>query len=93
MTDAASAVLLENASATGNPVFYPGGLGVISVVLTGGNVTIEQLGPDNTTWLAVTGALTSSSRSPNNNLAPGQYRAAVAGGATGVWARIDRVPY
>lgn len=93
MTNTASAVLLENANATGAPVVYSGGLGVISVILTGGTVTIEQLGPDGVTWLAVTGAISASSRSPNNNLAPGQYRAAVAGGATGVWARIDRVPY
>jgi hypothetical protein len=93
MTNSASCVMIENGSATSPPVYYSGGLGVVSVILTGGNVTIEQLGPDGVTWLAVTAAITTSSRSPNNNLAPGQYRANVAGGATGVWARIDRVPY
>lgn len=92
MSTTASAVLLTNGSATSDGVYYPGGISVFSLVLSGGTVTLEQLGPDNTTWLAVTSAIASNTRSANLNLTPGKYRANVSG-STGVYARLDRVPY
>jgi hypothetical protein len=99
MSTTASAVLLENASATGNAVYFPGGVATFTVIANfgAGNVTLEMLGPDGTTWIAsVYPAITSNSvnRAFNFiNYPPGQYRATVNGGATAVWARLDRVPY
>lgn len=92
MSTSASAVLLTNGSATSSGVYYPGGLSIFSLVLSGGTVALEQLGPDNATWLAVTAAIATSSRSGNLQLQPGTYRANVSG-STGVYARLDRVPY
>ncbi len=90
-TTTASVVFLENASASSDWKTYPGGLAIFSVLMTGGNVTLEQLGPNGSTALAVTSALAFSTLT-QVNLAAGSYRATVAGGATGVWARLDRVP-
>lgn len=91
--------LVENASATGPWVFYPGGPTVL--IAQGnwgaGNVTLEMLGPDGLTPLTnMTGAAISANgltRSFNILMYPaGQYRANISGGATNVYLRMDRVP-
>ncbi len=91
--------LVENASATGPWVFYPGGPTVI--IAQGnwgaGNATIEMLGPDGSTVLTnLTGGLIAANgltRAQNIlNYPAGQYRANIAGGATNVYIRMDRVP-
>lgn len=98
MSTTASAVLLENASATGSAVYFPGGVATFTVIANfgAGNVTLEMLGPDGTTWIPnVITAQTSNVVLRGQNLInypPGQYRATVNGGATAVWARLDRVP-
>lgn len=47
--------LLANASATGNPVRWPGGEGVFKVegTLNGATVALKYLGPDVSTWRSV----------------------------------------
>jgi hypothetical protein len=97
MATTASAVLLENGSATGDWVYFPGGNAVFSVVATfgGGTVALEVLGPDGATPILIDPAGNTNRyiRAINSlAYAPGQYRAVVAGGATGVHARLDRVP-
>lgn len=95
MATTASVKLLENASATGGWFTYPGGWTVASVVGTfPGTVVIEVQGPDGVTPLPVI-SFTSSQRTSSTNvlgLAPGLYRATVAGGATAVYATMERVP-
>lgn len=82
-------VLLNNASATGSAVQWDGGRGVFSVVATfgGGNVALQYLGPDESTWLTVGSALTANGLA-SFDLPPGRIRAAVTT-ATGVYARAD----
>lgn len=82
-------VLLDNASATGNPARWNGGRGVFSAVATfgGGNVQLQYLGPNGSTWLNVGSALTADGLAAFE-LPPGQIRAAVVT-ATGVYARAD----
>lgn len=81
--------LLDNASATGNPVRWNGGRGVFSAVGTfgGGSVTLQYLGPDGATWITAATALTAAGLVAFE-LPPGQIRAAVVT-ATGVYARAD----
>lgn len=97
MANTASAVLLENGSATGNWVYFPGGNAVFSVVANfgAGTVALEVLGPDGATAILIDPASSANryGRAVNSlAYAPGQYRAVVAGGATAVYARLDRVP-
>lgn len=82
--------LLSNASATGSPVQWSGGKGVFSAVATwgGGNVQLQYLGPDGTTWLNVGAALTANGLAPFE-LPPGRIRAAVTT-ATGVYADANQ---
>lgn len=48
-----TAYLLQNASATGSPVFWPGGIGVFDCVGTfgGATVSLQFLGPDGVTYI------------------------------------------
>lgn len=103
--DSASVSLLSNASATGSGVAWPGGKGVTTVAGTfgGASITMQYLGPDNTTWLDVkvlnpadgaqtTVALTAAG-AIGFMLPPGKIRAVVTGGAaSGLYARASRVP-
>lgn len=77
---------------------WPGGRGFFTAVATfgGGSVTLQYLGPDNTTWLVAqqpdaTDATLAASGGVLFELPPGQIRAAVVT-ATAVYARADRVP-
>lgn len=81
--------LLNNASATGSAARWNGGRGVFSAVATwgGGNVQLQYLGPNGSTWLNVGSALTADGLAAFE-LPPGQIRAAVTT-ATAVYARAD----
>lgn len=92
--------LLSNASATSAGLSWKGGRGFFSVAATfgGGNVALQYLGPDNTTWLPVNDAYAGTAISVTAaggavfELPPGLIRAAVTT-ATAVYARADRIPY
>jgi hypothetical protein len=97
MATTASTVLLENGSATGPWLYFPGGIATIAIQANfgAGNVAVEYLMPDGATALSLTGSITANTlvRSANAQLhPPGRYRAVVSGGATAVWVRMDRVP-
>jgi hypothetical protein len=83
------ASLLSNASATGSAVVWGGGRGVFAVTATfgGGSVTLQYLGPDESTWLTAATALTANGLIAFE-LPPGKIRAAVTT-ATAVYARAD----
>lgn len=51
---APTAQLLNNSSTSGNPTYWPGGVGVFAATGTfgGATVTLEFLGPDGVTYLA-----------------------------------------
>ncbi len=90
--------LLDNAAATSAGAYWAGGRGFFTAVATfgGGSVTLQYLGPDNTTWLVAqqpdaTDAALTANGGVLFELPPGQIRAAVVT-ATAVYARADRVP-
>ena len=76
--------LLQNASATGAAKGWPGGAGVFTATGTFGGATVklQQLGPDGTTWLDISGdAVTLSTPGQGGFVLPaGPVRAAVVGG-------------
>lgn len=70
-----------------------GGVYVMDIVATGtGTVTLQRLGPNGTTFLVATAALTATGPSPTLYLPPGQYNVVTAG-LTAVYATIARVPF
>ena len=56
----------------------------------GGNLVLEQLGPDNTTWLPVHTALTANGVAVID-IPPGQFRFNITT-ATGIYAVVTRIP-
>lgn len=82
-------ILLSNASATGAPAQWRGGRGVLTAVATwgGGNIALQYMGPDGSTWLAVGTALTANGLS-TFELPPGLIRAAVTT-ATAAYAQAE----
>lgn len=91
MAASAGIELLSNASATGNPVAWPGGRGLFAVKATGfGTVSLQYLLPDGATWNTPTGAALTADGGVIFELPPTQIRAAVAT-ATAVYARADRI--
>lgn len=90
-------VLLKNESATGPVVDWIGGTGVFAVTGTfgGATVSLEFLGPDGATWLAVG---TDTTKTANGaglfTLYPASIRAAVSGGTpSALHARVDSADY
>lgn len=83
-------ILLSNASATSNPAQWGGGRGLFTAVATwgGGNVTLQYMGPDESTWLTAATALTANGMVAFE-LPPGKIRAAVTT-ATGVYAQAEQ---
>lgn len=65
------------------------GLGVVAT-FGGGNVTIQILGPDGTTWLTAATAVSAAGFS-TMDLPPGQYRFAITT-ATAVYISLTRIP-
>lgn len=101
----ASIVLIANGAATSAAKLWPGGKGVLTVVGTfgGAAVTMQYLGPDNTTYVDVkaldptTGNQTTVSLSAAGSigfiLPPTPVRVVVTGGApSGLYADAARVP-
>lgn len=85
-------VLLSNASATGSAVQWGGGRGVVSLAGTvgGATITLQYLGPDETTWLTGATALTAVGLG-TFELPPGRIRALVSGGApSGLYCSADQ---
>lgn len=83
--------LLENASATSDATDWPGGRGSFEVVAAAwGTVTLEFLGPDDSTWLPM-GIDTTLTANGGGvfTMGPGTIRAAVSG-ASGVYAIVHR---
>lgn len=76
--------LLTNASATGAAMDWPGGYLSFSCLGTfdGATVTLQNLGPDGTTWMDADSTTTLTDVGQANVLMPrGQIRALVAGGS------------
>ena len=82
--------LLSNAAATGDWMDWPGGIGTFAVVGTfgGATITLEFLGPDGTTAVAIGGETTLLANGvANAEIAAGKVRAAVSGGTpSGIYA-------
>lgn len=90
-TDGASG---QNLSATPPNFALSGGLyqfNVVSGAWGAGTVTLNALGPDGVTYLAAYTSFTANG-GVLLYLAPGQYQVAIAGGTTGVYWSITRVP-
>lgn len=90
-----SAVLLDNASATGPTVTWQGGRARFTVAgtLGGAAVNLEFIGPDNVTWIPYDATGLSAAGSLVIETIPGSLRASVTGGTpSGLYARLDRVP-
>lgn len=75
--------LLSNASATGAAQRWPGGKGTFTTVGTfgGATVTLQFLGGDGSTWAPVGSISQTAAAADPFELAEGQIRAAVTGGA------------
>jgi hypothetical protein len=88
------ATLLSNASATGSPVVWGGGLGIFDCAGTfgGATVTLQFLGPDGSTWIAMGSDTTlSAAGGALFTFRPGKIRAAVSGGApSGLFATAEQ---
>lgn len=85
-------VKLSNIAATTAAFILNGGDYMLLVVATfgGGNVVLEALGPNGSTWLPIHTALTANGVT-GFSIPPGQYRLAITT-ATGVYVGINRIP-
>lgn len=75
--------LISNGSATGSAEFWPGGDGTYTVTGTfgGSTITLQYLGPDDTTWVdAGADAILTAEGGCNFTLPSGSIRAEVVGG-------------
>ena len=86
--------LLENASATGTWVQWGGGIGIFTVVGTwaGATVTLQFLGPDGATAVAMGTDTTLTANGAGAFVyPPGKIRAAISGGPpSGVYAQAEQ---
>ncbi len=82
----------SNISATTGQFFLEGGVygAVYMATWGGGNVVLQILGPDGSTWIAVTAAWLANGTALVE-LPPGNYRFAVTT-STGVYVILSRVP-
>lgn len=87
--------LLSNASATGNPVQWGGGVGVFTAAGTfaGATVTLQYLGPDGSTYVAMGTDTTLTAAGGGSFIyPPGLIRAAISGGPpSGIYAQAEQV--
>lgn len=92
MAASAGLRLLENASATGSAMQWPGGRAVFAVTATfgGGTVKLQMLGPDGSTWIDVADGSLTAAGTKVVEVPVGQVRANVAT-ATAVYASLQRV--
>lgn len=84
--------LASNISATTDAFFLTGGKYGIAVLATfgGGNVVLQGLGPDGSTYVPMHTAITAAGVA-TVDIPPGQYRWAVTT-ATAVYASVARIP-
>lgn len=89
---AGEAVAFSNISATTAAFALEGGMYQVDFKATwgGGSATLQQLGPDDTTWLSVSNAQTVDG-GQTLYLPPGQFRVSITT-ATALYSRITRVP-
>lgn len=87
--------LLTNASVTGSAVDWTGGSGVFVAAGTfgGATVTLQYLGPDAATWIAMgTDTTLTAAGGGAFMFPPGRIRAAVSGGSpSGLYAQADEI--
>lgn len=88
-------MLLDNGSATGAAAQWGGGSGVFACVGTfgGATVTLEFLGPDGATWVAMGSDTTLTAAGGGIFTSPpGRIRASVSGGTpAGLYASAEQV--
>lgn len=88
--------LLDNASATGSAKNWPGGRGHFKAVGTfgGATLTLQELGPDDTTWIAVGPDVTLTAAGNGNfEITGSQVRVAVSGGSpSALYASVETLP-
>lgn len=88
-------MLLENASSTGSWAVWGGGVGVFTVVGTfsGATVSLQFLGPDNSTAVAMgTDTTLTAAGGGGFVFPPGRIRAAISGGPpSGIYAQVEKV--
>lgn len=89
-----ASVMVGPITATTDPFQWGGGLTSFNVA---GNfsalleVALQQLGPDNATWLDIN--VKTAAGHSTHTLAPGRYRIELAvGTSTGIYAELARVP-
>jgi hypothetical protein len=94
VSDPVGSVSFSNIAATTAAFTLAGGYFMIAVVATfgGGNVELQALGPDQSTWLSLPTALKLSANGMiAGYLPPGQYRFTITT-ATGVYCSAAGVP-
>jgi hypothetical protein len=94
MSDPVDSKEFSNISATTAAFTLNGGYYMVAAVATfgGGNVELQMLGPDQSTWLsAPTASKLSAAGTIAGYLPPGQYRFAIAT-ATAVYCSVAGVP-
>ena len=94
MATAAESVQFSNISATTAAFTLRGGAAyalTVHATFGGGNLQLQILAIDNTTWLNVGSTVTADGITTYSNLPPDQYRIVVTT-ATGVFAALTRIP-
>jgi hypothetical protein len=93
MATSEQAILLDNESATGSAVIWPGGEGTFHVVGTfgGATVSLQRLGPDDSTWTDVGADVILTAEGMGNfNVGAGKIRAEIVGGSpSGIYAEAS----
>lgn len=88
--------LLSNTDETGSAHQWPGGKGQFALVgtVSGATITLEQLGPDGSTWVSLGSAVALTAAGVGVFEAPaGQIRALVASGTpSGLYATVVGIP-
>jgi len=95
MNPQVSVLATNYSSATStNPVFYPGGTAAFECLATNynaGTVTLQKLGPDGATWVAVGASTTITANAfvQGLSLPPGAYRLAFSAAPTALFATLS----
>lgn len=94
--NSAGVTLLSNAAATGSQLLWPGGQGAFMVAGTfaGATISLQFLGPDNTTWIDAGIATTLNAVGAGLFTLPAcPIRASITGGPpSGIYAAAHRIP-
>ena len=91
MTATESHIFSNIAATTGAFTLYGGKYGLnVSATFGGGNVQLETLSADGSTWISVGSSITTNGYS-TFDLVPGQYKIAITT-ATAVYAALTTIP-